>query len=219
MAKFLGKSRGPTTLKLAMHDLEPTADFLKFPVHQWASRAWEGQHDKLMHQAWYSRVRARRQAGEDRSTRDPQGPVEAVEQALAAAGWGWPTPFALTTKEGQNIDMRHFCPMDVQALVMQAVEDETWKAWAAEGIDKELSPRPFLQPIKAWAKRARNSAEVGFVRKLVRQGQVTQQTLHSWGWAEEAECQACNEAPGTEGHRLYECKAFHLQRQRASHRK
>ena len=48
---------------------------------------------------------------------------------------------------------------------------------------------------------------------------MTQQTLHTWGWAEEAECQACKEALGTEGHRLYECKAFHQQRQNTSHRR
>ncbi len=108
--------------------------------------------------------------------------------------------------------------MDVQAVFKQDVEDRMWKAWTAEAPYQELSLKPYLQPIKAWATRARNHAKAGFIRKLVSQGQVTQQTLHSWGWAETADCLACRKALGTEGHRLCERGAFHQQRLSTNHR-
>jgi ribonuclease HI len=215
MARLLPGGHGSTTLKLALHGLEPMAEFSGYPVTQWARKAWEGKHRELQARAWRKQAQWRLKP----SSADVKGPAGAVAMAIREAGWSWPAPNTFLTKENLVIDAEVTCPEDVRAMYSRDIAKQQWLKWTSDPRYSSLAPAPLIRPIQNWLrKRGTTKMDQGVARALVTRGAVTQSVLHEWGWAASPTCQECRTEDGTPQHRYHSCEASRSTRWGSEHR-
>ncbi|CAK0857903.1 unnamed protein product, partial [Prorocentrum cordatum] len=175
------------------HALDDTVDLL--------TKVWRRQQQEVGMKPMWAKVR---------------GPAGAVIMSLKRAHWTWPTWHTVITKDGDELDMRKLCPMDVVAMLRKDVQRKPWQDWTAADEYASLRPAPMVAPAVAqlkardFPKHAKNAARKAFIA-----GCWTMSKPSACNIVPTDICFACVEAVGTPHHRYFECQALRVQRLKA----
>ena len=207
-----GSHRGcSTTLRLAVHRAEVRASLSAPPVVAWAAEVWDAEVPAKHLEAAWRRQMPRIFLFEGCTA---AGPAASVSLALRLADWAWPAPTVFRTAAGVMLDLREYCPRDVQAQYEYDVENKMWKDWVAANPQLAAAgPRPLIEPLAAFAKGRPSSGRLLAISQVVR-GAPCQAALCEAGSTSEPWCLLCGQR-GTVVHRCYACPATKAERDEA----
>ena len=110
-----GRHQGKDTLlRLACWGEDPGPECMAAPIEAWACVVWDALvEEAALHQAW---KRQQIRLGLNPRWREVNGPAGSCVMVAKEIGWRWPAWHTFLSREGQRMDMRHTCPMDVAAM-------------------------------------------------------------------------------------------------------
>jgi hypothetical protein len=187
------------------------------PIEAWACVVWDALvEEAALHQAW---KRQQIRLGLNPMWREVNGFAGSCVMVAKEKGWRRPAWHTFLSREGQRMDMRHTCPMDVVAMAKKDAEARTWYKWAqADEKRATLAPGPLLEPVERWFRRRKKGKGAMAAAQAVAAGLWTQAKSHSRGLAENPFCVAClkegRDVRGDAKHRMTACNCFDEERRK-----
>ena len=143
---------------------------------------------------------------------DARGPLDAAWLTLRRLGWDWTEPWAMTTDEGVRIPFRlvgpkmlkrHLCTSSRRQLEAQVGRRLREQGWTGMSDHSGQCSAAAVQ--RVMAEKATTEDGRHWVRAVATGAFWPAQRLAEAGYAVDARCPLCKDAPDTAFHRLWEC--------------